>query len=214
MTPPEELKQRVLAAARKNPSPTRAEVRGTTLAGVAVAALGLVLALVVAGGPYHAVDRPGTVGLWVVLGVVSLAVVATWWALPPPRSMLPPPDGRLLAIALGVPVLVGAWLIAWHATYDDPFTRTGFRCFALTLAAAPGPFLALLAAGPRFAPSRPWLAGAAVGAVSGAWSAIVVELWCPLALPAHVAVGHVLPLVALVLVGAALGGPLFRPRRA
>jgi len=213
VTPPEQLKQRVLATARKAPSPIRADLRGTTFAWVAFATLGLLLALVVAGGPHHAVERPGAAGLWMVLGVAALALLVTWWALPPPRSMLPPSDGRLLVVALGVPVLVGAWLIAWHTTYDDPFTRPGFRCLALTLAAAPGPFVALLAVGPRFAPSRPWLAGAAVGAVSGAWSAIVVELWCPLTHPTHVAVGHVLPLVALVLVGAALGGPLYRPRR-
>jgi len=108
-------------------------------------------------------------------------------------------------------------LIAWHSAYDDPFFRSGLRCFALTLAAVPGPFLALLAAGPRFAPSQPRLAGAAVGAtvgaVSGVWAAIVVELWCPLALPAHVIVGHVLPLVALSAAGALFGPRLLGLRR-
>jgi hypothetical protein len=86
-------------------------------------------------------------------------------------------------------------LIAWHSAYDAPFFRSGHRCFALTLAAAPGPFLALLAAGPRFAPSLPRLAGAA------------------LALPAHVIFGHVLPLVALSAAGALFGPRLLGLRR-
>jgi hypothetical protein len=41
---------------------------------------------------------------------------------------------------------------------------------------------------------------------------VMVEIWCPLADPLHVAKGHVLPLVALVALGAAAGGRLFRMR--
>jgi hypothetical protein len=33
----------------------------------------------------------------------------------------------------------------------------------------------------------------------------MVELWCPVATPAHVALGHVLPIVVMALVGALLG---------
>ena len=42
------------------------------------------------------------------------------------------------------------------------------------------------------------------GAAAGAWAAVMVELWCLLALPEHILVGHVLPLVALAAAGAAL----------
>jgi hypothetical protein len=41
----------------------------------------------------------------------------------------------------------------------------------------------------------------------------MVELWCPLATPDHVALGHVAPLVLLVAAGAAIGGRLFRAPR-
>jgi hypothetical protein len=117
---------------------------------------------------------------------------------------------RLVAVAIGVPVVVGAWLLGWHAAYADPFTRFGLRCFALTVALAPWPFVALAAAAPRMLPDRPWTLGGALGAAAGAWAAVVVELWCPLADPRHVAIGHVAPLLALVLAGALLGPRLLR----
>jgi hypothetical protein len=49
--------------------------------------------------------------------------------------------------------------------------------------------------------------------VAGAWAAVMVELWCPLAVHEHVLVGHVLPLVVLALAGSAVGVRVFRLRR-
>jgi hypothetical protein len=49
--------------------------------------------------------------------------------------------------------------------------------------------------------------------VAGAWAAVMVELWCPLAVQEHVLVGHVLPMLALALAGAAFGARAFRVRR-
>jgi hypothetical protein len=213
MTLPGSLKNRVLDAARQVPSPPRTDRLPSVGNGAALAALAMLGVLFLAGGPGHASGRPASVGAWVVVGLATLAALVTWLVIPPRRSMLPPPTSRLLAIVVGVPLVVAAWSIAWHAAYDDPFTRTGLRCFALTVAAAPWPFAALLLAGPRFAPDRPWLVGGALGAAAGVWAAIVVELWCPLADPGHVAIGHALPLVALVAAGALLGGRLLRMRR-
>jgi hypothetical protein len=214
MTLPSSVKDRVLEAVRARPSPRRTEPRLTGWAAAALAALSLAGVLFLWGGPSNAVGRPPEVGEWVVVGMVALAVTATWLALPSRRAMLPPPASRLLGVALGVPLVVAAWLLAWHATYDDPFTRFGWRCFALTAASAPWPFAALLRLAPRFVPSRPWLLGGALGAVAGSWAAVVVEAWCPLAGPAHLAVGHVLPLVLLVAAGALLGQRLLRLRLA
>jgi len=47
---------------------------------------------------------------------------------------------------------------------------------------------------------------------AGSWAAVVVEAWCPLAGPAHLAVGHVLPLALLVAAGALLGRRLLHLR--
>jgi hypothetical protein len=165
------------------------------------------------GGPVHAAGRPPVSGAWILGGTVALALSATGLVLPSRRSMLSPPRGLLLAVAAGVPLLVGAWLVLWHGTYDDPFTRVGWRCFALTALTAPWPFGFLAYASRRSEPRHPGTAGAALGAVAGAWAAVMIELWCPLSAHAHVLVGHVLPLVALALAGSAFGAWTFRLRR-
>jgi hypothetical protein len=127
--------------------------------------------------------------------------------------MLSPPRGRLLAVAIGVPLVVGAWLLLWGTTYVDPYLRVGWRCIAFTAATAPWPFLALYRASRRLDPRHPQLTGAALGSAAGAWAAVMAEIWCPLAAGPHVLVGHVLPLVLLVGVGAGIGYRMFRLRR-
>jgi hypothetical protein len=213
LAPSATLKLRVLEAARVHPVPERSDrlLPGLGLAAFAVAAMVAVLSLW--GGPAGAAGRPAECGTWVVAGTLALAVAATWLSLPSRRSMLSPPRGRLLAVAVGVPVLMGAWLLLWHTTYADPFVRIGFRCLALTATTAPWPFIALAYASRRFEPRHPALAGAALGATAGAWAAVMVELWCPLAVPDHVVVGHVLPLVLMSIAGSIYGARKLGLRR-
>ncbi|ABC81519.1 NrsF family protein [Anaeromyxobacter dehalogenans] len=218
-TPPETLKLQVLEAVRRRPVPPRDD-RAPAMAGLAALALVAMAATVQwgprllgdAGGLGHAAGRPGAIGAAIAAGSVVLALAATW-AVQSGRSMLAPPRALLLGIAVGVPLLAGAWLVLWHGTYDEPFTRTGWRCFALTALTAPWPFAALVRARRRVEPRHPAAVGAALGAVAGAWAAVMVELWCPLSVGSHVLVGHVLPLAALALAGAAIGARAFRLRR-
>lgn len=220
MRPPDALKMRVLEEARQRPTPRRADALPTTAALAALSALAMAAVVQVAprllgevGGAAHAAGRPPSAGGWILGGTLVLAVAATWLVLPARRSMLSPPRGLLLALVAGVPLLVGAWLVLWHGTYADPFTRTGWRCFTLTALCAPWPFAALVHASRRIEPRHPGTTGAALGAVSGAWAAVMVELWCPLSVHSHVLVGHVLPLAVLSLAGAAFGARAFRMRR-
>ena len=240
MMPPESLKLRLLDAVSRQPVPTRS---GRLLPAAAVTALaaGAMLAAYAAtlggaslwagGGGADAgravssgmtsvlrlgtatAGRPASSGAWIVGGTLALAVAATWLALPSRRSMLSPPRGQLLAVVIGVPLLVGAWLLLWGTTYADPYQRDGWRCITLTAATAPWPFLALYHASRRLEPRHPQLTGAALGSAAGAWGAVMAEIWCPLSVGAHVLVGHVLPLVLLVGVGAAVGYRMFRLRR-
>ena len=220
MMPPHPLKLRVLEAVRQRPMPRRAD---RLLPVVALAVLAAVIMAAVlqwvprllgeVGGVAHAAGRPAASGAWILAGTIVLALGSSWFVLPFRRSMLSPARGVLLAVAIGVPVLVGAWLVLWHATYDDPFTRTGWRCFALTGLTAPWSFAALAYASRRVEPRHPGTAGAALGAAAGAWAAVMVELWCPLSVSEHVLLGHVLPLLVLALAGSAIGARIFRLRR-
>lgn len=208
------LKLRVLGAARNQPFAVRPDPVRTALLNAALVALavaGMSLPLFIAGGPAHASGRPAQIGAWIVAGTALLAIAATAVALPPARSMLSRPRGYLLAVMIGVPLLVGLWIAFWHPSYADPFVRTGLRCFALTALTAPWPFAALVSLRRRPDFVQPMFTGGALGAAAGAWSAAMVELWCPLADAGHVAVGHVAPLVLLVLGGALAGRRLFAP---
>ncbi len=241
MIPPESLKTRVLDAAGRQPVPARPHrllpttavataLAGGAILGACAAALGVAILWSgsgVAGAAREAssgmslvlqlgaatAGRPASSGAWIVGGTIALAVAATILVLPSRRSMLSPPRGRLLAVAIGVPVLVGAWLVLWGTTYVDPFMRVGWRCLTLTAATAPWPFLALCRASRRLDPRHPRLTGAALGSAAGAWAAVMAEIWCPLAAAPHVVVGHVLPLVLLVLAGAGFGYRMFGLRR-
>ena len=239
MNPQSSLKRRVLEAASRHPVPARKAHRSPAAA-AARAAVAMLLAyatmhaagaLPVPGEPASCLPavsrammrllrlgtattgRPEAIGGLVVAGTVALAAAATLFALPPRRSMLSPARRQLLAVAVGVPLLTGAWLMLWGTTYVDPYVRTGWRCLALTGAMAPWPFVALYLLSRRLDPRHPALTGAALGSAAGAWGAVMAEIWCPLADGAHVLVGHVLPLVVLVAVGAALGYGLFGLRR-
>jgi hypothetical protein len=220
MMPPESLKLRVLEAVRQRPMPRRTDRLPSTLGLAALATVAMSAVVQWAprlfgevGGVAHAIGRPTGSGVWILAGTVALALSSTWLVLPFRRSMLSPSRVLLLGVAIGVPLLVGAWLVLWHTTYDDPFARSGWRCFTLTLLTAPWPFATLAYASRRVEPRHPGTAGAALGAVAGAWAAVMVELWCPLAVHEHVLVGHVLPLLVLTLAGAAIGVRAFRLRR-
>jgi Negative regulator of sigma F len=220
MMPPDSLKLRVLEAVRQHPVPPRRDERLATAGLVALAAVTMAAILQwvpplvgEVGGLAHAAGRPAGAGAWILAGTVAVALAATWLVLPLRRSMLSPPRGVLLGVAIAVPLLVGAWLVLWHARYDDPIVRAGWRCFALTALTAPWPFAALAHASRRVEPRHPGTTGAALGAVAGAWAAVMVELWCPIAVHEHVIVGHVLPLATLAVAGAAVGVRLFGLRR-
>lgn len=218
--PSESLKLRVLEAVRQRPVPARTDPSPSRIGLAALAAVAMSAVLQWgprlfgdAGGLAHVGGRPAALGAWILAGTLALALSSTWLVLPSRRSMLSPARGLLLGVAIGVPLLVGAWLALWHTTYPDPFVRTGLRCFALTVMTAPWPFAALARASRRLEPRHPRTAGAAIGGAAGAWAALMVELWCPLAVHEHVLVGHVLPLVVIALAGSAIGARLFRLQR-
>jgi hypothetical protein len=209
------LRDQILAAARARPVPHRpARDRWGDLATIALAVVGMASSLWICGGTAHAAARPLDVTFSVVGGTAVSALIATSLALPRAQSMLPRARGELIAAMAGVPLLIGLWIWLWHGAYTEPLDRLGLRCFALTALTAPWPFAALVRLRRRPDPIHPALTGGGLGAAAGAWSAVMVELWCPLASFHHVAAGHFAPLVLLVGAGAALGSRLFQSAQA
>jgi hypothetical protein len=219
MMPRESLKLRVLEAVQQRPAPRRTDRLPSAIALAALAAAGMLATLewgpILLGrtGGVARAGRPVAIGAWIVVGVVVLALASTWLVLPSRRSMLSPPRGLLLGVAIALPLLLGAWLVLWHGTYDERLATIGKRCFALTTLTAPWPFAALAYASRRAEPRHPGMVGAALGAVAGAWAAVMDALWCGQTGYAHVLFGHALPLAVLTLVGSAIGVRMFRLQR-
>ncbi len=111
----------------------------------------------------------------------------------------------MFALALGTPIALFAWTQVFAGTYVEPFSRVGWRCMGITLAAAALPLSTFLLMRRGVEPRRPMALGAAIGAICGAWASVAVAAWCPLTNALHVLAGHVAPVVVLGLLGAGLG---------
>jgi hypothetical protein len=104
-------------------------------------------------------------------------------------------------------------MIGWRLLLGVPFApipwhTPGLRCFGLMLLFAGGPLSALFFLRRGVDPVHPRLLGAALGAASGAYAGVLVDLWCPSTELSHLLLGHVGPFAVLVLAGAWLGGRL------
>ena len=225
-----ELRARVLSAAAREPSPTRAKVvRRNTLLCTLGAVGGMMVFVIFAlsmpenqllrlGGqvsPQQYVER----SVWLVAttagGALGAASVALWLALWRGRSMLGRSRRTLLYGSALIPLGLFTWKVLSSVAFGYPMIawpeRPGLKCLALSLLIAIGPLLAFLAVR-RSAPVRPALNGALMGVAAGACAWIAVDLWCPVASIPHLLLGHVLPLSILAAAGAILGNSLLTLR--
>jgi hypothetical protein len=213
MNPPQSLRARVLASAAATPSWSRKEGRRAALL-LSVASITIaVLLFQLAGGLDHSAGRPLAITLGLVGGWSLVSAFVTWLAIGRGGSTLSRRPALLVASAVFVPLALLLWMHTFHGTYEEPFARIGYRCAALTLAIAATPLGAFLRLRRGVEPRLPMALGAAAGAACGACATVVVDAWCPLTNARHVAVGHVGPLIVLIVVGAVLGTRLLGPRR-
>jgi hypothetical protein len=209
MNPSFDLKRRVMDSVQRVPSPSRSRVRQevwlVALATV-VASLGLFFAL---DGVGHGAGRP----VWFLASWLAtwaaIATTATRGAWQKGASFSSASVAWLVAIAVGTPLVLQAFSVAFVWLRPELATfhadRVGLKCFALTVAAATCPLAGLSLVRRSSDPMHPVASGAALGVASGALAGLLVVLWCPVAAPMHVAVGHVLPIVALAMIGSVLG---------
>lgn len=214
--PSDELRARVLAAASAQPVPARS---GGLARRVAVVAVGMAVSLAVLarlGGPMPD-GRP--LGYYVLIAALWLVVVlaATAAGVTRGRSMLGRPTSvRLIVATLTPAALVVSALVAglaWPATIAEPSTM-GNHVFCIVLGSimAIGPLVAFTLVRRGSDPVAPRLTGAAIGAVSGAWGGLFIELRCGHASIEHVVLGHVVPVAVMTLVGALIAGSVVSVR--
>ncbi len=212
MNDPIDLRARVLAAAASTPAPTRAEGRRRALALAStsvVVAVGLFESI---GGLAHSSGRPLHLTFAIAAGWAASSALLTWVALGRGRSTLGRRPGVLAAAALLAPAAMFVWLHAFYGTFAEPFSRFGWRCLGYTIAMSVLPLGSFLALRRGTEPRSPAALGAAVGATCASWAGLLVDLWCPLNNAPHLLVGHVLPLVVVMLAGAAAGARVLAPR--
>jgi hypothetical protein len=91
--------------------------------------------------------------------------------------------------------------------------RVGFKCLRLSIMTGALPLFAALVSWRGTDPLTPAATGAAFGAGAGLGSALLVDLWCPVAYLPHLLLGHVLPIAVLAGLGALGGWRILRVRR-
>lgn len=209
MIPPDDLRARILGAAEGAPSPDRAATvrRDRALAALGVGVLVAVFAVL---GGVHVGRRPQAFLLLTSGGWAVVAGLATWSSLGRGRSMLGRPRAWLSAAAIATAPVLVAWALVAIAAWPEVRELRGgasahVACFVLTLLLAAGPCVAWAWARRGTDPVHPRAALAALGAAAGAWASVSIDLHCELSHEAHVAVGHVLPVAILTLLGAAFG---------
>jgi hypothetical protein len=211
-----DLKERVLSAARQTPSGVRAEARSDTrtilLSAVALS-LGIFLAF---HGCRHSTGRPPwflatSLAAWAAVATLSAKGAWRWGGSFDAGSTL-----QLVTIAVGTPALLLSVSLALArlspAAVDVGAAVDGLPCLALIFGAAILPLAGLCVLRRSTDPLHPIAGGAALGAASGAAAGVMVDLWCPVTTVAHVLSAHVLPVVALSVVGAILGDHLLAMR--
>lgn len=211
-----DLRARVLAEAKKAPSPTRAEHQRRVLLVIVMGTLAAAVVFMAMGG-----ITPGTRPVEMIAFTAGFAMVAALvvgrLASPPKGSMLPRPRSMLVTVCVGAAPLLAlaaiAATLAWPAPAGEPVDeRVHLACGAMTFVQGILPLVALFLTRRGIDPVHPVVTGAALGMTAGAWTAMMAYMRCPHAAATHCIVAHVAPTIILTLVGAVLGFLILRPR--
>lgn len=202
------LKYRISEALGREPSPARAEVArrdSWTLA----AGIGVALAAFLLVGGFREWGAPRSPGLIAVTVSGSLVTAGLALRATKRRGALPASREALLGVLPAAPFMFFAWKAGWSVALGEAEwwpTRPGLLCLGVSLVLGGALLTALIQTRRRSDPLHPRLGGAGLGVASGAAAAVLTDLWCPVGHPAHVAIGHVLPMLLLGLIGAWAGG--------
>jgi hypothetical protein len=215
MATAQDLKAQILEAARQQPVLTRRQVAArvsmTLVSAVVVPLVGFLAVGAVRPGP-----RPWSLMLATAAGAFGIALAAVWMAFGRGGQMVGRARTRLVTMTVAAPLTFVAWKLLWSGEYEGMMApwpeRPGLRCLGLTMLLGAWPFLALASIRRASDPTHPRTLGAALGVATGTCAAVLVDLWCPVAHPGHLLIGHVLPIALLGLVGIAVGDRILAMR--
>lgn len=214
---PPHLRDRILAAARAEPSPTR-PVYLRRVALVVGLSLACSLLLFFGVGGIQLGDRPaayvGALGLaWGLLAGGLLAVTLGRKASP-----LGPRPELLVAVTFAAPtllgtlVLLGKWIWPQTVECDGPNNHDG-RCFFFAVAFALPPLAAWIWSRRGRIVEHVPLHAAAFGSVTGSFGALLITLRCTFANLSHLFLGHVLPVIVVSVVASLVASRTLRLSR-
>lgn len=209
----DDLRARVLAQAAAAPSRTRTEARKIATALVAGSVAIAVTIFELIGGIDHSNSRPRWITYALAGGWGLASAALSVFVVGRSRSSMARRPILLLIAALVTPLLVFGWMHLFYSLYPDPPFRIGYRCLGYSLLFSALPLASFLALRRAIEPRHPSMLGAAAGAACAAWAGALIDLWCPLTNPLHVLVGHVLPIVIAMIVGAIAGRFMLGIRR-
>jgi len=195
MTPSSTLRDRVLAGVASRPARTRGEGRRRAAIIFAAALLTSASPLAVHGG--FDFEQAS-----VAAGGLTIATACAAFALGRGPRLLGHSPRVLVAVAVLGPAMRLVWLERWATGLDAAPLGV---CFVRALVSTAPLLAAAWLVKTRSIIDHARAAGAALGATCGAFGAIVVDLSCARGDSWHLALGHVAPVVASTLAGAAAG---------
>ena len=212
--PSEDLKARLLAAARAAPAPTRSSESKRAAVLVTMAVL-VSLTVFLAFGGVRMTGRPAALLIGTVAGTAAIAALTIWVAVGRGGAMLGRARSWLVAATIASPVALLAWKIYWSAQFDHGLapwpSRLGLRCLGMSLSMGALPLVALLFTRRGTDAVHPGHAGLGIGVALGLAVATFVDAWCPVAYVPHLLLGHILPLALLGAAGLWLGKKILAP---
>ncbi len=218
--PPADLRARVLADVAKAPAAPPGAFRRRALAAAAALALWGCAALLTFGLRRDWAELPAhyAAGTLALLGLGAACL--TWVASARGAAMVGPPAALVLlaiaalppALSLAAMALVSPGASSTSADSWGALVRASLACDGLSLLLALPLLAALLLARRGLLLPAPALTGASLGAAAATWAHALVHMHCALADPMHILLGHALPTLPLMAIGALLGLACFRSR--
>ncbi len=213
----EALRKRILADVAALSSPTRVEVRRNGAAIVlfaiaCIAGVALMRGIPDLGEPHVALFTAAVVLVPIVAVACGLALLRRR----PASSLSRSRQSLLLAGAIG-PLAIGAgYLFGALAPSRQAQAHAGFIadsvCAAVLLCAGLVVLVALIRHEGRSEPVSPGARGVAVGGVVAAAVGAALAFQCPESSSLHYGLGHLLPAIAVVVMGGLLGRSWLAPR--